>query len=538
MSGAPHLRATLATIGTLLGGLFAFVPFLPRLARALVTGRSDREHMLLLMREGLATRPAAVPSDVPRGARVLLVAGEPSGDLHGADLAAALRRLDPGVRLEGLGGPRMAAAGVELIEDLVSDPVMGVIPVLRRLPFFFGLYRRLLLRLETETPDVVVGIDYPGLNLRLAGAARKRGIPFVDYIAPQVLAWAPWRARAMARTVARVVSILPFEEPIFRESGADVVFVGHPLFESLAQRTEDTAFRARLRAAVPEGGALVALLPGSRRAEVEANLPMQLGAAQMVLAHSPDTRFVVPLAAERLRPFVEAAVEKGPGGVVIAPPGTSDDAMAEADAAITVSGTATLHLVAHGTPAVVMYRVSAVNRLLAALLLVSPFIALPNLLSGREVLPEFLAGDGDEQRVANALLGVMPGGPSRGAALEALADIRARLHVTEVADRVAVCVLDAARRLLAWHRACRCEAADVRSEADDVRSRASRHLGRRTPCSIALVTETCHACFVHCSSSPPAACPTPPTHWRPGSSPCASRTDRDWLRRPCKRARS
>lgn len=439
------VRATLETIGTLLGGLLAFVPFVPRLLRALSTGRADREHMLGLMRAGLATTPAEPPVDLPRSARVLLVAGEPSGDHHAADLARALQRLAPDVRLEGVGGPRMAAAGVELLEDLVSEPVMGVLPVLKRLPFFFGLYRRLLTRLERDPPDVVVGIDYPGLNLRLAKAARRRGVPFVDYIAPQVWAWAPWRARSMARSVTRVVAILPFEEPIFREVGGEAVFVGHPLFESLARRPADTAYGERLRASVPEGGALVALMPGSRRAEVEANLPMQLAAAQLVLVHSPHTRFVVPLAAERLRPLVEAAVARGPGGIAIAPPERSDDAMAAADAAVTVSGTATLHLVAHDTPAVVMYGVSTANRLLARLLLVSPFIALPNLLSGREILPEFLAGDGDEQRIANALLGLMPGGPSRDEALRALADIRERLHVEGVPDRAAAWVLDAAR---------------------------------------------------------------------------------------------
>jgi len=444
MSPALHLRATLATTGTLLGGLFAFVPFIPRLARAIVTGRADREHMLELMREGLATRPTDPPGEMPRGLRVLLVAGEPSGDLHAADLAAAILRLDPTARIEGLGGPRMADAGVDLLEDLVSDPVMGVLPVLARLPYFFGLYRRLLIKLDEDPPDVVVGIDYPGLNLRLAKAAHARGVPFVDYIAPQVWAWAPWRARAMARSVTQVVSILPFEEPIFREAGASVAYVGHPLFENLARRGTDAGVRAAWRAAVPEGGALVALMPGSRRAEVEANLPMQLAAAKLLQIHSPGTRFVLPLARERLRPLVEAAIARGPGGIVIVAPEHSDDAMAEADAAITVSGTATLHLVAHATPAVIMYRVSRINCVLASVLLVSPFIGLPNLLSGREILPEFLAADGDEQRIANAALGIMPGGPSRAEALAALADIRARLGEQGVAEHAARWVANAA----------------------------------------------------------------------------------------------
>ncbi len=449
MARAPALTATLETAGTLAAGLLSFVPFVPRLARAVVTGRADRERMLAVLRDAPAEapeEPPPVPQDGP-APRVLLVAGEPSGDLHGADLAAALRAERPDVRLEGLGGPRMAAAGVELLEDLVSEPVMGVLPVLRRLPYFARLYRSLLLRLAVDPPDVVVGVDYPGLNLRLARAARRRGVPFVEYIAPQVWAWAPWRARSLARDVAHVLTILPFEEPLLRAAGARASYVGHPLFEHLARRPPDAAFRASLRSTVPPGGALVALLPGSRRAEVEANLPLQLAVASMVAAHSPATRFVVPLASERLRPLVKEALREGPGGVAVAAPASSDDAMAEADAALTVSGTATLHLVAHGTPSVVLYRVSPAGRLLASLLLVSPFIALPNLLAAREVLPEFLATADDVPRIANALLGVMPGGPSHEPTRAALAEMRARLHVGGAPERAARWALAAARRL-------------------------------------------------------------------------------------------
>src|SRR5262249_42256325 len=161
--------------------------------------------------------------------------------------------------LEGVGGPRMDAAGVRLVADLVSDPVMGVWPVVRRAPAFFTLYRDLVQRLAEDPPDVVVGVDYPGLNLRLARAARSTGVPFVEYVAPQVWAWAPWRARRLARDVSRVLCILPFEESLFRAAGARAEYVGHPLFEHLAAKPCDNAFRASLRGGI--GGApLVALL--------------------------------------------------------------------------------------------------------------------------------------------------------------------------------------------------------------------------------------------------------------------------------------
>jgi lipid-A-disaccharide synthase len=437
--------AGIETSFTALAAAFAFVPFVPRLVRAAFTGPSDRARTLATIRAGLGARPSEPPAPpTPRPLSVFVVAGEPSGDTYAADLAAAIQRLCPGSTIEGVGGPKMAAAGVRVVADLVSDPVMGVWPVVRRTPQFFALYRDLLVRFDENPPDVVVGVDYPGLNLRLARAAKARGVPFVLYVAPQVWAWAPWRLKKLARVVSRVLCILPFEEALFREGGAAAAFVGHPLFEHLLAKPRDEAFRAALRGPIGDAP-LVALLPGSRRREVADNFPILLDAAARVAAIRPRTRFVVPLAAERLRPLVTAIRGRGVD-VVIAPPERSDDAMAAADAAIAVSGTATLHLAAHGTPAVVVYRASAAGRALAKLLVVSPFFSLPNLLCGERVQPEFLASPGDAGAIANACLRVLPGGEDREAALAALAEIRSRMTSHGVADRAARWVLATASR--------------------------------------------------------------------------------------------
>jgi lipid-A-disaccharide synthase len=444
VSGA-RLRANRDALVAAAGAAVAFVPFVPRLVRAAFTGRSDRARTLASIRGGLDARPSdPSPEPTPRALRVFLVAGEPSGDLHAADLAAAIFRLCPGSTIEGVGGPRMAAAGVRVVADLVSDPVMGVWPVVRRAPAFFALYRDLVERFESDPPDVVVGVDYPGLNLRLARAAKARGVPFVLYVAPQVWAWAPWRMEKLARDVRRVLCILPFEQALFRDGGADAAFVGHPLFEHLAKRRRDDAFGASLRAGLGDAP-LVALLPGSRRAEVRGNFPILLDAAARVAAMRPRTRFVVPLAAERLRPLVEAVRGRGVD-VVLAPPEKSDDAMAAADAAITVSGTATLHLAAHGTPAVVVYRASGAGRALAKLLVVAPFFSLPNLLCGERVQPEFLASPGDAGAIANACLALLPGGADHDACVAELARLRERMTSPGVADRAARWVLATATR--------------------------------------------------------------------------------------------
>lgn len=448
MSAPRRGNAGLDAWTTLIRSLFGFIPFTLRLIAGLpgVAARRRRLERRLADRPRCLPGPPAEPT-AARGRYVYLIAGEASGDALGADLARALRERDPDVRIEGLGGAKMAAAGVHLHTDLVSHAVMGFLPVLRHVPRLFRLYRDTLQRFDDDPPDVIVGVDYPGWNLRIAGQAQRRGLKFVQLVAPQIWAWAPWRARALARDVTEVLAVLPFEPAVLEPHGVTVEYVGHPLFERSDATPRDDSLAERLRAG---DGPLVALLPGSRRGDIRDNLPFQLAVARRVARERPDARFVIPLASERVRATLEGvlAAEKGRGHprIRVTPPGTIGQVLDVADVALSKSGTSTLDLVAHETPAVIAYVVPRGGRILAAGLLEAPFIALPNLLAGRELLPEFLVRPGDAGRVTERLLAFLPGTEAHAAAKQELAELRAELVTDDVARRAAAAVLAVADR--------------------------------------------------------------------------------------------
>src|SRR5688572_8121872 len=222
---------------------------------------------------------------------VMIVAGEASGDLHGATLAHALRTLAPDATFHGMGGPKMAEAGVELIEDVTAAAAVGGTEAIGRLPRLRRVFRALTASLTSRRPDVLVIIDFPEFNLRLARAARRAGVAVIYFIPPQVWAWRPWRLRLMRRVVSLVLAVFPFEPPLYRRAGVPVAFVGHPLVDALVEAPSRDDARKRLGL---DGDALViGLLPGSRRLEVERVMPVMRQAAELVAARHPAARFVI-----------------------------------------------------------------------------------------------------------------------------------------------------------------------------------------------------------------------------------------------------
>lgn len=370
------------------------------------------------------------------GATVLLSAGESSGDLHGARLAARLRERIPGVRLVGLGGSRMAEAGVELLADLDTLAVMGFTEVARRLPSLLAVRWKVWRLLARKRVDLAVPIDYPGFNLGLACRARRAGIPSLYYIAPQVWAWRKGRARRLARCTDRVCVVLPFEEDLLRAHGADARFVGHPLLDEAARGEMPVAEDRDTRAARDGGAPVLGLFPGSRAQEVRRMLPVFRRAADRLREVHPGLRVQIARAPDLSRDLFPAP-EEGP---VVARP---EAVLARASAAITKSGTVTLQLALAGVPMVVAYRMHPLTHWVARRLASVDRIALVNHVADRRVVPELIQDEVTPARLARRAAPLLrPDSPERREMRAGLAEVSDRLGDPGCADRVASHVED------------------------------------------------------------------------------------------------
>ncbi|MBW3554639.1 MAG: lipid-A-disaccharide synthase [Gemmatimonadetes bacterium] len=349
---------------------------------------------------------------------IFLSAGEPSGDVHGAALARALRRRWPGARLLGLAGPRMQAEGVEAIVPFERLAVMGFAEVLRHLPFFVRLLRRSARVLEDEGVDLVVPIDYPGFNLRLARSASDREIPVLYYIAPQVWAWHRSRAGKLAALADRLAVILPFEEAVFREHQADVHFVGHPLAFRAETVEEREPFCRGLD--LDPARRILALFPGSRRQEVDRHLDLFVETARRVV----EARWHLQPVVARSPDVEEAAYAASPF------PMTTDARALQAHAhvALVKSGTTTLETALAGVPMVIAYRTHPATYWLARRLVEVEHVGLANLVAGRRIAPELLQEDATPAALASVLLPLVDEGPARAAALAGVREVQEALR--------------------------------------------------------------------------------------------------------------
>lgn len=314
--------------------------------------------------------------------KLAVVAGEASGDLHASEVIRELRRIDPHLELFGLGGDRLAAEGMTVLYHARDLGIVGLFNVLRHLSMFRRIFRELIERIRTERPDAVLLVDYPDFNLRVARKVNALGIPVIYYISPQVWAWRRRRVRTIARHVDHMLVIFPFEEAFYRSHGVPVTYVGHPLAEQLE------AIRSQRTRGPGEAAIRIALMPGSRRGEVESLLPAMLEAVrELQRERTVDASIIQASTIERAQ--LERLVAAGGVGVKIVSE-AGREALAGSDVSISSSGTATLEAAVLGVPVVVVYRLSAATYRVAKWLVRLPHFSLVNIVAGRAVVPELL----------------------------------------------------------------------------------------------------------------------------------------------------
>lgn len=353
--------------------------------------------------------------------RILVSAGEASGDLYASLVVGELRRIWPEAEFFGSTGPRLRAAGVRTVVDAASLSVVGLVEVVTHIPRILGEFRRLLASARRPPPDLALLTDSPDFHLRLAKRLHKLGVPVVYLVAPQAWAWRKGRVAAIRRTVRRLLCIFPFEEAFFRKEGVEATYIGHFLAGLVRpSTTREEFFRKHGLAA---GRPLIAVLPGSRRGEASRHLPALVDAAERL--HREDgAGLILPASATTGAAFFR---ERLPGAPIHVIEGESWDAMAHADLALAASGTVTVEAALLGTPMVTFYKVTTPSWLAGKLLVNVPFYSMVNLIAGREVVPELMQGRMTGERIAAEARRLLVNGPARAEMKSGLAEVRRKL---------------------------------------------------------------------------------------------------------------
>ena len=372
----------------------------------------------------------------------MISCGEASGDMYAGALAAELRQRAPDAEIFGFGGPRLQQAGGRLIGDYGPFSVTGLTEAVRVVPRSFAMLRKLVDTARELRPHVFVAIDFPDFNFKLMAALRRLGIPIVYYVSPQLWAWRPGRMETMKAYVDRVLVIFPFEEALYQRAGVSVQFVGHPLVDLVQPGQDRTAFlRDRgLDADRPT----VALLPGSRRNELERIVPVVTAALPAIRAKVPEVQFVVACAPNMPDAMFAPLVHGQPDGRLVLVRDRTDDVLAASDVVITASGTATIQCALHEKPMVVVYRVSPLTYRLGKPFVQVDTFAMPNLVAGRRIVPELIQDEFTPERTAEEAITLLTDTEKRTEMCRALAEVRAQLGAPGASARAAEAVLEVA----------------------------------------------------------------------------------------------
>jgi lipid-A-disaccharide synthase len=379
--------------------------------------------------------------------RVLISAGEASGDHYGAELARALRRQvhDHQLEIFGLGGDEMRRAGCETVVDAHEIAVVGITEVISSLARIRRAFKHLLAETERRRPDVAVLIDFPDFNLRLAKQLYRRGIPVVYFVSPQVWAWRSGRVKQIRRYVRTMLVIFPFEVEWYRARGVEAEYVGYPLADEQPEIPSRDEFAAEYQ--LDSSRQWIALLPGSRQREVRLNLPVMVEAAGQL---DQQFQFVIPVASTLDRGWLEALLRKSRRADHVEFTTTPDAraTLALARAAVVASGTATVQAALAGTPFVMVYRVATSSYLLGRWMVRVPHFAMPNLIAGRRIIPELVQRDFTAANILRELRRIIPDGPERQQMRADLAEVRARLSRPQSSGKMATAVDRAAAAVI------------------------------------------------------------------------------------------
>ncbi|NQU03396.1 MAG: lipid-A-disaccharide synthase [Syntrophaceae bacterium] len=340
----------------------------------------------------------------PQKKKIMIIAGEASGDLHGSNLVREMLSLTPDLYFYGVGGERLKKAGVELVANSADMAVVGLTEVLSKLGAILKVRRQLKESLRKSRPDLLILIDYPDFNMPMAKLAKKNGIKVFYYISPQVWAWRKGRRYSLGRTVDRMAVILPFEKQAYDDVELDVRFVGHPLLDVV--KTKYTREEALKKFGLKADFTTVGILPGSRENEVAKLLPEMLGAADILKEKIPKSQFILPLADTLDSNSLSEIIRHYPADIKITKNAVYDT-IAIADIAMVASGTATLETALLGTPMIVAYKVSPLSYLMGRIFIDIDHIGLVNIIAGKTVAPEFIQGDAKAEKMAEGVFDIL-----------------------------------------------------------------------------------------------------------------------------------
>lgn len=378
--------------------------------------------------------------------RVGMVAGEASGDLLGAHLIAALKARRRGFQFSGIGGPRMVDEGFEVLHPMEKLGVRGYAEVLRQYKEIAAVRKDLLRQFLDDPPALFIGIDSSDFNLAIERKLKDRGVRVVHYVSPAIWAWRGWRIRRIARSVSHILALFPFEPELYEGAGVPVTYVGHPLADMIPMEPDQVAARKYLR--LPLKQPVIALLPGSRRAELQYMADVFVQTAKRLLLDVPEAHFVVPMASRAMYDMFQLALRRHaaldlPLKLMF---GHSHEALAAAEVALVASGTATLETALFKTPMVITYRQSMLTSLLMRKMVYLPYIGLPNILAGEQFVPEFVQAKATHEALAKALVDLLNSKEAREKQVEQFHKIHRVLKqgTAEVAADTVLKVLDGA----------------------------------------------------------------------------------------------